>query len=606
MELASEVNPKVSPALSDALELLKWNVSLRQVVGFSRLCALVVFLASLAIAIVFFPSNLLVSMLLIVLPAFACLHYISEYPKIAGRVVALNAIGNAPRTLVYLIIPLKQNPNLEEAFRFAGEHSEGDIATDLRETLWRVWSGNIASVKSALPGIAEKWGKHAPEFKHSLYLVISSLSEKSQGSRALTLDRALSYSLEGIVSKMQSYVAKLFVPTLLIFSFGTIVPLMFISLLPLLVYFGIKFSSPIEVAVLLGLTLLLLFVYSEKVLLERPPSFSQSRLPMVKLPLPFWATVVISTIVIGLPGILFFATEANLLSIEPTSLIGFIVYNVNSISILWGFVIGVSLYFHLQAAPLKKTRERQAQLESELVSVLHQLASRMSDKRPPEEAMAFASTSSPDSSLAKLLGEASESVKRRAITLDAALFDPTIGACRNLPSTTAETALRLFTTSCKKGSVTASQVLYSASDYFLRLQKVEEELRSLLSKNISMLRATAIIFAPVVTAVVVVMFRLISSSVSNAQEQLTSLGYGGGQAFSSALLIQVPSFSTPSLLLVVGLYMIGLCLVTMRYASFVENGPDEVTYKLETAMALPLSMAVFTIVLIIAGSFLVA
>ncbi len=601
-EFACEEKPEVSRELLDSLELLKWNVSPRSVVGFSRICAVATLIFFLIIGMLFFSSDLVLVFLISAVGFASVLHYVSEYPKIAAKEKLIRAIGDAPRTLVYLIVPLKQNPNLEEAFRFAAEHGEGEIASDLKTTLWNSWSGKIPSVKGKIPEIAEKWGKFAPEFRHSLYLIVSALSEKSAGSRALTLERALSYSLEGIVSKMQAYVSALFVPTLLIFSFGTIVPLMFVSLLPLLVYFGVRFSSPFEIAALLAVTLLVLFVYSEKILLQRPPAFSQPRFDLVKLPLPAWFIITVATLVIGFPGLLFFLSEANLFSINVNSPLGWLVYNVNTLSLLWGFALGVSLCYYLQAAPLKKLKSEQRQVESELVSVLHQLASRLAEKRPPEEAMEFTASASPNSALAQVLGQASLTIKKRSATLESALFDEKFGAARNIPSRTVETALQLFKASCKKGSVACSQILYSASDYFARLYKVEEELRSLLSKNISMLRATAIVFAPVVTGIVVVMFGLISKSMADAQSQLAALGYEGG--FSSALLLQLPTFSTPVLLLIVGAYMLGLCLVTMRYSCFVENGPDQVEYKLETAKALPLSMAVFTIVVIFASSFL--
>ncbi|MBI4406827.1 hypothetical protein HY571_02845 [Candidatus Micrarchaeota archaeon] len=601
-ELFSEENLHVSRDLLDSLELLKWNVSPRQIVGLSRLCALVTFAAALLVAVVLFSSNPLVFLSLVIISPLAALHYVSEYPKKAARYRVLQAIGEAPKTLVYLIVPLKQNPNLEEAFRFAATHSEGEIASDLKNSLWKTWSGKTPSVKRELPIIAEKWGKFAPEFRHSVYLVMSALSEKSTGARALTLDKAVSYSLDGIVSKMQQYVSKLFVPTLLIFSFGTIIPLMFISLLPLLIYFGIKFSSALEVAAILGAALLALYIYSEKVLLERPPAFSQSSKKPAPVGIHPALLVTLSTLVIGAPGFAYLLAENGALLISPDSAIGWLVYNVHTLSILWGFVIGLSLFYYLQAEPLKKTREEQRKIESELVSTLHQLASRMAEKRPPEEAMQFAASISPESRLGRTLGKASATIKKRSTTLESALFDEKFGAAVDIPSRTVTSALQLFTASCKKGSIACSQVLYTASDYLSRLNKVEQELRSLLSKNISMLRATAIVFAPLVTGIVVTMFELISTSVVEAQQQLASLGYGG--TLSTALLIQLPPFSAPVLLLVVGAYMIGLNLVTMRYASFVENGPDEVDYKLETAKALPLSMAVFTIVVIFASSFL--
>ena len=113
-----------------------------------------------------------------------------------------------------------------------------------------------------------------------------------------------------------------------------------------------------------------------------------------------------------------------------------------------------------------------------------------------------------------------------------------------------------------------------------------------------MLKATVIIFAPLICGIVVTLHQVIQNSLASAYLELASLGYQQG-FMSEFLLMPSSTLSTEMLQLLVGLYLLALGIVLIRYTAIIESGPDEVEIKLQIAKNLPISLALFTIVLLV-------
>ena len=609
--------PKVSKTLINSLKILKWDMTPKQIVTFSRFALLAsfsifAFLSTVAVFLNFNPVYLVIST--VVIPLLLA-HLTTDYPKAQAKMRILSALGEAPRTLLFLIVPLKQNPNLEEAMRFAVEYGEGDVADDFRDALWKSWSGKAASVKEELPKIGLKWGKYSPEFKRSLYLVRASLTEKLESRRLASLDKSLKAALEGMISKTRAYVSALFIPTLLLFSLGTILPLMFISLLPIMSFFGMQLSSPLEVTFILAATLIALYIYSNKIISERPPSFSQPKVPeleelpkkgeiqLFKRRVPASAFVFCLAILIGFPGIIFLLTQHSIITIPSTTFFGAFLSQVNTLTLIWGVGLALAIYCYASAKPKKKIRDEIKEMDDEILDITYQVANRMAEGRSPEDALQFASDFLPETRMGKIFSETARMIRRRNLTLEQAFFDEKIGTLKGVYSRTVRSMLRLFTTSIKKGVKTASEILFVMVDHLSELKKTEKELQNMIQKSISMLRATVLFFAPFVCGIVVTLYGVIQSAILSAQQQMATLGYQ--EAFlSNLILIKSSAMSVEILQLIVGVYMLLLGIILIRYISLIESGPDEVGMKLEMAKALPIALAIFTIVLLVSRALL--
>jgi hypothetical protein len=345
--------------------------------------------------------------------------------------------------------------------------------------------------------------------------------------------------------------------------------------------------------------------YANSILSKRPPTFSQPEIPeLPDLPqrnelllfgkrVPVVPFAIAICVLLGFPGILYILGQLPVIAIPPASFIGILTKNINTLTLVWGFGIAIALYCYAYAAPRKKIRDTIIKAESEVLDGVYLLAMRMSEGRAPEEALHFTAESMPNSRMGELFAEAANTVKRRNVTLEQACFDKRFGCMRGVYSKTVQSIMHVFVASVRKGFKSAAEILFVVVNYFSELKKIEKELRDMLSKHISMLNATVAFFAPMICGIVVVMYQAIHSSLISAQQQYTGLGYA--ETFTSQFLfIRVPEIAAEVLQLIVGIYLILLSIILVRYVSIIENGPDEVELKLRLAKVIPLALVVFT------------
>jgi len=586
-----------SSELKEALSFLKWKIEPEKIVYASRasmLISVLVFLSLSTITVLFGANPTIFLIAAVVFPLLSN-QLISEYPKGMAKQRALTALGTAPQIVAQLAASLKQNPNLEKAMEFVAEHGEGELAEDFKRTLWKVWTGKISSAAEALPIIAERWGKWSEGFNRAMYLVISSQHERNPKRRAFSLDRAVEAILDDILTKMREYSYGLHIPTLVLFSFGIIMPLILLSLFPLLSFFGIPLSLEAITLFLIG-SLFAVYLYSNSVLGKRPATFPmpevKSKVPRGYISLhgsvlPAVPFCVAAGLLISFPSIFYLITLTGAVALSGPfgDFIGF----VNTMPLIWGIGVSTALYTYGSSWFKKKERERIASINAQIPDALYHIRSILSDSRPMEEALDFASRALGKSELGKKLRETVNVIRRRHITFEKAVMGE--DGIAHI-SKTMNTAFSLIVASMKKGIKNASQTCDVVYRYMFKIKKIERSMTMMLERNLSMMRLTAILFAPIVCAIIIVLFQLILKSVTGAFERFQVMG------FMPITPMSTPSIPTPVLQLILGLYTLGLNFVLIRYISMVRWGDDPVALNLEVAKSMTISLCLFTAALI--------
>ena len=113
-----------------------------------------------------------------------------------------------------------------------------------------------------------------------------------------------------------------------------------------------------------------------------------------------------------------------------------------------------------------------------------------------------------------------------------------------------------------------------------------------------MLRATIVFFAPVVGGIVITLHQIIQDAMVSAQASMSSLGYQQS-LLSSFSFASAPIINNNILQLIVGVYILLLGVILIRFVSLIENGPDEVEVKLDTARTIPIVLIIFTGVMLV-------
>ncbi|MFQ6010225.1 MAG: hypothetical protein ACE5J7_03850 [Candidatus Aenigmatarchaeota archaeon] len=586
-----------SQELKESVDFLGWKIRPDKIVYAARaamITSALFFLVLVALSVAFGANPAIFIIAAVVFPLLLN-QLISEYPKTLAKQRALTALGTAPQLVAQLAVNLKQNPNLEKAMEFVAEHGEGELAQDFRKVLWKVWTGKVKSAAHALPAIAEKWGKWSEGFHRAIYLIISSQHERNPKRRAFSLDRAVETVLDDILTKMREYSFGLHIPTLIMFSFGIIMPLILISLFPLLGFFGIPLSLEAITLFLLA-SLIAVYIYSNNVLGKRPVTFPmpdvKTRVPRGYINLygrilptvPFCLAV---ALLIAFPSIFYLLSLTNVIVI--TGAFGSFVNFVNTMPLIWGVGVAAVLYTYGSSWFKKKERERIVKLNSQIPDALYHIRSILSDSRPMEEALDFSSRALGKSELGKKLRETVNIIKRRHITFEKAVMGKE--GIAHL-SKAMNTAFSLLTASMKRGIKSASQTCDVIYKYLSRIRKIEKSMTMMLERNLAMMRMTAILFAPLVCAIIVVLFQLILEGVTGAFERFQIMGY------MPLAPISAPAIPTPVLQLILGLYALGLNFVLIRYVSMVRWGKDDVALNLEIAKSMGIVLLLFTTALI--------
>jgi uncharacterized membrane protein len=572
-----------SGELVRAVEFLGWDIGAENVAAASIKLALLSFAV---VSIMVLPALMAgVSMLVFVFlfPLCAMLPLIiTEWPKSLAGQKAMRDLSSAPYTITQICISLKQAPNLENALGFVAKNGRGGIALDIKEALWLLWAGKISSASSLLEGVACKWGRFSSGFQRSVQLINSSFLERDKNKKTAVLDKAVDVMLSDITKKMTDFAGSLQMPTLVIFSMGTIMPLMVISLFPVVSIFGFSVSH-LHITLFLAVSLVGCYLYSALSLRKRPAGVSMhecgEKRPEHIIPLALSLAVLIS-----IPSIFYLM---SLSGTHFTGIPGILVGNFGGLGLVWGLGVSVSVYAYMTSFEERKTRKKALEEEGQFIDSLFHIKNRLGDGRPIESAMEFAASSMKDSSASLMLERIVNRIKRKQMSFREAVKEEKSASCLT------NFILSMIVAASSKGREAMAQTASIVHDYMERLMRIENDMLAMLNKSVSMMKATILLFAPVVCAVIVTLFRLVTEAVKSASREFS--GYGIGQTFLT------PAIEPMMLELIVGIYTVLLNIVLLKYISGLQYGADRTAFMYDLSRYLPVTLVIFTATLAISG-----
>jgi len=544
-KLSSKLKPlslksSVSEEFKQALDFLgvkkKYGVKPNDVIALSRLSGAITFLLLLLNALItgFSAVNILLTTLLPLL----VMHLVTEYPKNLAVLKRIEALDNTPNIIISLIVSLKQNANLERAVAFTVKYNKGLVIEDLKQALWNCWSGKAESMSKQLSLIALKWGEYSTGFKRSLFLIQSSLSEKNEFRRQEILDKALSVALEDIKFQFKGYVEGLKTPTLFLFSFGTIIPLLIVSLLPMISVISSVTLSSLQILLILVGSLLITYFYSNHIIRKKPSGFSniiipegvkglpgKGKLRFMRVEFNAYLYPLLIGLVISVPGLVFLLGQ-----LPGVSLTGWLsnpINELNTLTIIWGLGVGLSIYWYGRNKPKLELRNRMRELEKGIIDALYQVASRMSEGRSVEESIKWVSKVLGKGEVSELFSKTSDLVRKRNFTLEQAFFDEGSGSLREVFSKRVKAIIRVLVNASKQGVSVCANTLFSVTRQYSDLNRVEEELKQGLTQSLGMMHITAVFFAPIICGLIISMQQLIQQTVISVSEELSGSGFSG-------------------------------------------------------------------------------
>jgi hypothetical protein len=532
--------------------------------------------------------------------------YLSEYPKIHAKFMKIHSLGDIPEIQSYIVMSMKLVSNMERAITFAAENSTRPLANDLKKLIWDIHIRTYSSIDDALIAFANQWGKNSEYFKRSLHLVKSSVNEPDEAQRIITLNKSLDIVLEGTKTMMDSFSARLRTPTYVLYSIFILIPLALVALIPAVSIVGVRIDTVTLVLIYDIVLPLATFFYSEYILLQRPATFAPPHISDMhpelsgirKIKKITIATALTVGAIVGVSGyiLVYMGNPFDIISQEAMS--GLL---PRTFPVVWAITSIITIYCLGVYTPYKKIRDGIKQIESEFADALFVLGRRISEGRSAEEAFGHTSENMKGSNIGEVFADVAKNLTGIRTTLHGAIFNEEYGAFRYVYSDRVHTTMRMFTESVHKSNEAAGVAIIKLADHLKELQEVEDNIKRSLYDVTSTMRATAMIFAPLIGGVTLALSEVIQKILQNIakEAQLLPEEFNFGGMMNEAGTGMTQSVPPDIFLLVIGVYMVILVIILTRFAGGIEYGGDKPQFMYDLGQMLPMSILVFTVTTII-------
>lgn len=603
-----------------ALDFLGWDLQPKEVnaapmlvvaLSFGIAIPVLSFIAYYSIILGALPYLTLfyVAPVLILLP-FMLTFWIQNYPLSAAKAEKRKSITSIPEIVNYLAMSMKLSPNLERAVEFAAEHGRGKIAEDLKKLSWGVRTGRHKSMEEAMDELAYKWGAFSDEFKHALMLIRSSVIEIDEAKRHVILDKAVTDVLEGISDNMSKYATEMRQPSIYLYYVGVLLPLLLIIMLPIgSVMAKLPLAQTWMLVLLYNIAIPVGTIFFARIILsKRPPVYTPPKIPKdypgLKKTGPTYVVLAIF-VAIGIFFVFSYLVEPLLNPLPPEWNIEareahFQFFTIAGIMI--GITSAISLYLYGIASSRRKVQKRIMDMETEFQDSIYVIASRLGENRPMEEAMEYAAEFLTTTKISGVFRKAADNIRNLGMTVEAALFDPTYGALKDIPSDLIRGSMRIVVDSINLGVQQAARALISLSLQLRDAQRVKEKIRSMLGEITAMMKSIAFMIAPLVLGITSALQKIIISALKAVGQQpgLQAAGGAGGISVPSlplssfgdtSMLEGIPDAAT--FLLIIAIYVIEVTLILIFFTSRIEEGDNDLALKMNIARSLPIATVLF-------------
>ena len=544
------------------------------------------------------------------------MNMLANYPKTYAKYQKIHSLGDIPEILSYLVMYLKLVPNLENSTKFAAAESKTTLATDLRKMLWDMEIRVHHGIDDALTTFATRWGKWSEYFKRALHLVRSSIQEKDEASRTVTLNRALDVALDGTREMMNKFANGLHQPTMVIYSIGIMIPLSLVAMLPAAGLVGMKVTI-FQVFILYDLILpMFIFFYTRKILLSRPATFNPPNIPAdhpelihINKRRRLTIALILGTLV-SMPGVFFLLIPAFFPNGSPNQFINFIVdanglnsYFPVTLFMIWGVAVSVTSYTLSVYRPYKRIRDDIKQIETEFSDALYILGKRISEEKSPEESFMYAANTMEGSKIAEVFSKTGYNLTAMHTNLRDAMFSQEYGSLKYVYSDRVKAIMRLFVEGIQKSQKAVSISIIRIADHLKELQGVEKKIKETLFSLTSTLRSTVAVFAPLIGGVTLAITKLITKilgGLAGKMPSTASSGIGSGIPIGNiAESFTLENIRPEFFVLVIGIYIIQLVFLLVKFTNGIDEGDDKATYMYSLGKVMPTAIIVFSITVIL-------
>lgn len=620
--ISFSINKDEEKKINTMLYLLGYDFDAKQLYGFGVFLIGLGFILGILTMIL---GQLLIGLIVIFLGVIG-FFLVQYFPKQQLEIRLSKSSSDLVTFILYLVIYMRQTPNLEAAVQFASDNLNSYLSFDLKKLIWDTAARKYTNIKEALDDYSQRWAKSSPAFTDALFLVESSVLQEGEEARLALLDEASTRILGGTFESMTEYASTLKEPLNTVYMLGMVLPVLGLVLAPMMMAFvsipdfGILLVLMYDV----GLPLMVYFLIHQK-LVERPAGFAAPDLSLVPGLPPigsFYITlgkkkILINALIPAAAVFVCFMFLTYLLSplffiFGPTQIYA-------SMVITAGIGFSLFVYFKLSVFQLRETEEELIRIQNSFGSAMFQMGSFLSQGFPPETTILKVKDTMKNSPIAEFFNVTVNNIRDLGMSLKEAFFNATNGSTRFFPSPMLIAGTRVFIESAKKSVGNAAAATLYVSKHLANLRRIDEQVKSLLEEVTSGMRVEVGLLSPVMAGIVVglttligTVLRSLAGSINNIQSSVTSTagsssGVGSVVPFAFSLFNlsggQIPLYTFQ---LVIGIYLITLSVIIAYAISNISQPGDKIVLRENIAsvllIGLVLYIAIAFIVTLVFGS----
>ncbi len=560
---------------AQTIKFARLNVEPHQVVFFGQIFLIFSILFFVVVDLIAFllSHNLIITLfavLLNIIIPFMGYFFIVNYPFMRANSLRIKMLGFMPEAISYMVMSLYLNPSLEHAVAFASENTEEPLATDLKKILWGVYLREHDTIEDAFVKFAYEWGKWNDSFKRALYTLRISSMRSTEEERKETLDKASLIIMEGSKRDLIAYAEALYVPTMILFSIGVMLPLILASLLPIT---PIGEDMTWLLVVIFDITIPLgFFLYAKKIIDEKPVLSTPPELEVHMTKNEKNMLIVISVLV----GAIFFY-------------LGLVNVNyVGSSWFLWAFSIPLAIYLIVTSYPMKPEHDAIVEMNDDFPDALFNVGSRVAEGEPFEVALQRVIALMKGSAIEILFRRILYSLKTTRDSLEEILFGQN-GILKDKSTKVINTTMRVTLDAMRKDNITAGNMIISIANHLREMKGIERDMKTKLRSATSMMQMTALYFAPITIAVTLVLYAVISGKLEQVSAILPE-----NSMFSIGFL-KVHHISPYAFSIIMIIYTFLTVIITGYFYNNLMYGDDPIQNRYELGKMLIIAPILYTV-----------
>ncbi len=560
---------------AQTIKFARLNVEPHQVVFFGQIFLIfsILFFVVIDLIVFLLSHNLIITLfavLLTIIVPFFGYFFIVNYPFMRANSLRIKMLGFMPEAISYMVMSLYLNPSLEHAVAFASENTEEPLATDLKKILWGVYLREHDTIEDAFVKFAYEWGKWNDSFKRALYTLRISSMRSTEEERKETLDKASNIIMEGSKRDLIAYAEALYVPTMILFSIGVMLPLILASLLPIT---PIGEDMTWLLVVIFDIVIPLgFFLYAKKIIDEKPVLSTPPELEVHMTKNEKNLLIVISVLI----GAVFFY-----LGLVNTTYVG-------SSWFLWAFSIPLAIYLLVTSYPMKPEHDAIVEMNDDFPDALFNVGSRVAEGEPFEVALQRVVDLMKGSAIEILFRRILYALKTTRDSLEEILFGPN-GILKDKSTKVINTTMRVTLDAMKKDNITAGNMIISIANHLREMKGIEKDMKTKLRSATSMMQMTALYFAPITIAVTLVLYAVISGKLEQVSAILPE-----NSMFSIGFL-KVHHISPYAFSIIMIVYTYLTVIITGYFYNNLMYGDDPIQNRFELGKMLIVAPILYTV-----------